>query len=42
MLAVIASSAEESMKAQASAIGRLAEPGPHDVSVAAGRWATRK
>ena len=42
ILAVIARSADESMKAQASAMGRFADPGPHEVSVATGRCATRK
>ena len=40
--AVMARNAEESMNAHASAIGMLQEPGPHEVSVAAGRCATRK
>jgi hypothetical protein len=41
-LAVMARKAEESMNALASAMGMLAEPGPHEVRVATGRWATRK
>ena len=40
--AVIESSAEELVCATASAMIRFAEPGPVEVSVAAGRWLTRK
>ena len=41
-LAVIASSAEELVSATASAITRLQEPGPQDVSVATGSCRMRK
>src|ERR1700732_5495893 len=41
-LAVMASNAEESVSAQASGMTILAEPGPHDVSVATGWGGTRK
>ncbi len=41
-LAVRAKNAEESVWATASAITRLADPGPQEVSVAAGRCLTRK
>jgi hypothetical protein len=41
-LAVIASSADESLSAQASGITMLQEPGPHEVKVATGLWRTRK
>jgi hypothetical protein len=37
----MATSAEESIMAQASAMAMLTEPGPHEVNVAAGRWLTR-
>ncbi len=40
--AVIARNAEESMNAQARAIGMLQDPGPQEVSVATGRCVTRK
>ena len=41
-LAEIASTAEESVSAQASGMMMLQEPGPHEVSVATGLCFTRK
>jgi hypothetical protein len=38
----MANTAEESVSAQASGMTILAEPGPHEVSVATGSWRTRK
>src|SRR6266513_116439 len=42
MLAVIASSADESIIADATATGMFVDPGPQEVNVTAGRWATRQ
>lgn len=39
---VMAKKAEESIMAEARAVGRFVEPGPQEVNVATGLWATRK